>query len=277
MVTLKCKICRKDFKVIPARARKAKCCSNVCRHKWRSVSYTGSNHPGYQSGPRSLKCQRCGKKFAQRKHEAISEFRKRKFCSMACAKYGQKRLYGKQHPLFKADSRRKNRRGKHGAWARAVISRDHATCQKCGMADVELHAHHIKSFSEFPELRWDLTNGITLCHKCHWAEHAALEANGVNSGNLPPGKAEDNPEPSFRRKPIEGVTTRGRAYRRWQGECEWCHKFLSKRWSDVTGKAHIFCSSRCSMKHKWANGILKPRSKAVISSTSAPHESDEIV
>jgi hypothetical protein len=57
---------------------------------------------------------------------------------------------------------------------------------------------------------------MTLCHRCHWAEHAASDANGVNSGNIRPGHAEDNPEPSDGRKPVEGVTTRGRAYRRWE-------------------------------------------------------------
>jgi hypothetical protein len=277
MALLNCIICGKEFCVRPARIAVAKCCSNKCRGKLRSQTSSGVNHPDYQSGPRSLICQHCGKEFRQGKTEAISEFRKRKFCSMECAKYGQRRLYGDQHPLFKSDSRRANRRGKHGAWARAVISRDNAICQRCGATDVELHAHHIKPFAEYPELRWDLANGLTLCSACHWAEHTVLEANGVNSGNIQPGKAEDNPEPSNRRKPIEGVTTRGRAYRRWQGECEWCQKFLSKRWSDVSGKAHIFCSYQCAANYKWANGILKPRSTAVISSTSAPHESDDIV
>ena len=135
------------------------------------------------------------------------------------------------------DSRRKNRRGKHGAWARAIISRDNATCRNCGARDVVLHAHHILRFAEHPDKRWDLDNGLTLCHSCHGAVHTASNANA---------------KPSFGRKPVEGVT-RGRAYRRWEGSCEWCQKFISKRWSDTVGKSHLFCSSACSMKFKWAH------------------------
>jgi hypothetical protein len=42
---------------------------------------------------------------------------------------------------------------------------------KCRLSNVDcngkLEAHHIMPWSEFPELRYDLNNGITLCHKHH--------------------------------------------------------------------------------------------------------------
>lgn len=189
MAIVKCATCKKAFDVVPARLKTAKFCSYKCRGKWRAKYWIGKNNPRYQPGPRTLKCKHCGKKFSQRGTEAISEFRKRKFCSMECAKFGQKRLEGKAHPLWRADSRRNNRRGKHGAWSRAVIARDGAACRKCRARGVVLHAHHIKPFFSYPALRWVLGNGLTLCRPCHLAEHAALNANGVNSGNIRTAKS----------------------------------------------------------------------------------------
>ena len=53
------------------------------------------------------------------------------------------------------------------AWRKAVFGRDNFTCQCCGAKGVYIEAHHIKSFTYFPELRHDVDNGITYCLQCH--------------------------------------------------------------------------------------------------------------
>jgi len=71
------------------------------------------------------------------------------------------------------------KKGRHGdteyaldqKWISAVFERDSFTCRRCSRvfthASSELHAHHIYRREDFHELRFEISNGIALCVKCH--------------------------------------------------------------------------------------------------------------
>ena len=76
-------------------------------------------------------------------------------------------------PINKRIRRSKKFRG----WREAVFERDNYICQACGFSSgngkhIDLHPHHIKPFSDFSNLRFDINNGITLCRNCHQKLHS---------------------------------------------------------------------------------------------------------
>lgn len=85
-----------------------------------------------------------------------------------------KRRRGQEHYNWTADrsllkqDEKKHLDSRYREWMKGVKNRDGWTCR---IADVKcngrLEAHHILRWIDFPELRYDINNGITLCHAHH--------------------------------------------------------------------------------------------------------------
>lgn len=92
--------------------------------------------------------------------------------------YGQKhktetrlKISGRNSPSWKGGITPLNKRLRmsieYKLWRKTVFERDNYTCVWCGVRGGEIHADHIKPFAYFPELRFAIDNGRTLCVPCH--------------------------------------------------------------------------------------------------------------
>lgn len=76
-----------------------------------------------------------------------------------------------KHNFWKGGKTKENKlarsRFEYKLWREAVFERDDWTCQECKIRGGRLEAHHIRPFALFPELRFAIDNGLTLCKPCH--------------------------------------------------------------------------------------------------------------
>lgn len=82
-------------------------------------------------------------------------------------------VQGKNNPNWKNGSGQHRDRYalEYKEWRRKVLIKDDYTCQKCGENKFDLLVHHIKSFNDYPELRFEIDNGQVLCRACHCKVH----------------------------------------------------------------------------------------------------------
>jgi len=129
----------------------------------------------YPTGPqkvcaacRILTCAFCGKQFTSPSGRLTQ-----KFCSQVCqASRPENTERLAKCRGVKPRTYHLRHRDKHGSaadrdWRKAVFARDNYTCQNCGAKGCRIQAHHIKAYKAHPELRHNLSNGLTLCIPCH--------------------------------------------------------------------------------------------------------------
>lgn len=100
---------------------------------------------------------------------------------------------GKNHWNWQGGITPENEKIRHSdeykEWHKQALKNDHYTCQCCGDKK-NLQVHHINSFSQYPELRVDRLNSITLCANCHDISIKGSLHNIFGSHNVTPEQLE---------------------------------------------------------------------------------------
>jgi hypothetical protein len=153
-VQLTCKHCQKVFEVQPwaAKTGRKKFCSKVCFFAGRELK--GLFQPGH---PDLVPPERRGHSEATRQKISVVQRANLRI--------------GPDNPNWRGGLRSERKRAMaqfaYRDWRNAVFSRDNWTCQCCGARGVYLEADHIKPWCAFPDLRYEVNNGRTVCKTCH--------------------------------------------------------------------------------------------------------------
>jgi endogenous inhibitor of DNA gyrase (YacG/DUF329 family) len=171
--TVSCKQCTKQFqrkKYLPQNVF----CSKECKKIYRTNHPAEYNifqegHVGYISTPwlgKKLSVEHIRKKRDSYMSNPIAMEHSRQMGKAHC---------GPNHHNWKGGISGENAKirasPEYIAWRNAVYERDYWTCQDCKAKPRRIIAHHLKPFNDYPELRFEVSNGITLCRKCHKHRH----------------------------------------------------------------------------------------------------------
>ena len=171
-----CPYCNSEFTGGP----KSKFCSRQCANKFNN----STGRPHTEQSKHNIAKSRMGDANWSKKPEVRAK--------ISAAKKGKILLHmrGKKHP-WNAKELNHNWKGgitpenirirtsvEYAEWRRKIYERDSYVCKECGQVGGKLNAHHIKSFSEHPDLRFDISNGVTLCESCHKKTDGFLKKRG---------------------------------------------------------------------------------------------------
>lgn len=132
-------------------------------------------------------CKICQHEFSRPKDVGTKFWDARKYCGRECFNISMKgklpknivqlnaNKKGENNPAWKGGITTKTYGLRRGAdlkqWRREIYERDKYQCMKCHVISGFLCAHHVLNWEEHKELRFNISNGITLCRKCHIGFH----------------------------------------------------------------------------------------------------------
>lgn len=142
----KCEVCEKEFEYKVNQKRNKKTCGIECGRKLSVIALNGISNE-------------------IRKAAAVKRSSSEKWKRYVIS------ITGENNKRFKGTKRNRNENYLLKAWRKNVFMRDFYTCQHCQQKSGKLEAHHIKEWAKHPDLRYDISNGITLCYDCHNKVH----------------------------------------------------------------------------------------------------------
>ena len=191
----KCLVCDDLFFTTPSRIKdnKGKYCSQKCAFTDKKNNWGKEKSPNWVER-KKYSCLICNKEF-KRLESAIKN--NNAFCSRPCywkwlsenvipPSQKGKKPWNKNKPwLSRRGSNHHNWKGgisqinntlrqlfmhtiEYKNWRRNTFKRDGFTCQICGEKGGKLRANHIKRYVDYPDLRIDINNGITICENCDY-------------------------------------------------------------------------------------------------------------
>ena len=116
-------------------------------------------------GPQAVRCRKCHQPYHNEvlRGRKLPEETKQKMSEAAIAYWGNiDKKCGKDRHYYD-----------YRVWLKRVLEHDNYTCQHCESKD-NLRVHHMESYENNPELRVEMSNGITLCKFCHDNFHHLL-------------------------------------------------------------------------------------------------------
>jgi hypothetical protein len=154
-----CIVCRKQI----SKWGKNHCRSCASKNYLKNNPRIGKNNPNYKDGRWLVKhyCKDCGKEVGVYSKQCRNCFRK--------------------SPPFdrglSSNISKIRRSTRYTEWRKRVFERDNYTCKLCDKRGGFLHAHHIYAFADFPNLRFNIHNGVTLHRDCHNALEIVIRRN----------------------------------------------------------------------------------------------------
>lgn len=183
MIEVSCITCNNGFLTYPSRLKvgKGKYCSHSCSAKDTMVGnkravgskgWVGKRHS--EASKEKMRQANLGKRYSP-KTQFVSGLipwnKGREWVDMSGENH-----WNWQGGITKAHTKIRNSL-EYKQWRTAVFERDNFTCVEClDSSGGNLNADHIKQFAYYPELRFDVDNGRTLCVDCHKKTDTYLNA-----------------------------------------------------------------------------------------------------